>query len=60
MQSTKHNKIFVAEPLDISQKQIEEKIEMLNELIKDENISKETIKQTIKQVVPTYHEAENK
>lgn len=60
LQSTKHNKIFVAEPLDISQKQIEEKIEMLKELIKDENISKETIKRTIKQVVPTYHEPKDK
>ena len=58
LQKTQHNKIFVAEPLDMDVKELENNIEKLNELIKDESVSKEIIKNTVKEVVPTFIEPE--
>ncbi len=56
LEKTSHNKIFVAEPLDISMKDIEEKLERFNGLLIDENVTEEQIKKIIKENIPTYME----
>ena len=58
LQKTSHNKIFVAEPLDLTMKELEEKIDVLSDLVKTEEHTEEEIKDTMKQVVPTYVEPE--
>ena len=56
LQKTEHNKIFIAEPLDITMEDIENKLEKLGNIIQNENTSIKDIKNTIKEVVPTYKE----
>ena len=56
LEKTAHNKIFVAEPLDITMNQIEEKLSILSTIIQNEETPIEEIKHTVKQVVPTYQE----
>lgn len=56
LEKTAHNKIFVAEPLDITMDQIEEKLSILSTIIQNEETPIEEIKHTVKQVVPTYQE----
>ena len=56
LQATKHNKIFVAEPLDLTIDELEEKIKVLSDLVKSENHTLQEIKDTMKEVVPTYEE----
>ena len=51
LESTKHEKIFVAKPLKISMKDIEEKIDILDNKI---------IKEAVAKVVPTYVEPKRK
>ena len=60
LEKTAHNKIFVAEPLDITIKDIEEKLEKFEEVLKlEENqVKVEDVKNIMKAVVPTYKEAE--
>ena len=53
---TEHKKIFITESMDFEMDEIEEKLDMFREILKDENTSKETIKDTMKQCVPTYKE----
>lgn len=55
---TEHNKIFIGQPLDITNAELEEKLTKLQELVENENTSIQTIKTTMKQVVPTYNEPE--
>lgn len=57
LQKTAHNKIFVAEPLDITMNDIEEKLEKLNLLLNKENANLDDCKKTIKEIVPTYQES---
>lgn len=57
LQKTAHNKIFVAEPLDITMNDIEEKLEKLNVLLNKENANLDDCKKTIKEIVPTYQES---
>ena len=57
---TEHTKIFVGQPSDITNQQLEEKIYKLGELVLDENIGLNNIKKTMAEVVPTYHEVEQK
>ncbi len=57
LEKTEHNKIFIAEPSDITINDIEEKLEKLDDLI-DENVEINIIKETMQQVVPTYKEPE--
>lgn len=57
LQKTSHNKIFVAEPMDITMENIQEKLGKLDELINKENANLEDAKETIKTIVPTYHES---
>lgn len=54
--ATKHNKIFVSEPMHMEMKELEEKLELLDELEYGEEYSKQRIKDVMKQVVPTYKE----
>lgn len=56
LEKTAHNKIFVAEPLDITMNQIEEKLSILSTIIQNEETPIEEIKHTVKEVVPTYQE----
>lgn len=56
LQKTAHNKIFIAEPLDINMEQITQKLGVLHEMIQDEAIPMKEIKHIIKEVVPTYKE----
>lgn len=56
---TEHKKIFVGQPSDITINELEEKIYKLGELIIDENVGVNKIKQTMAEVVPTYHEAQD-
>ena len=55
LQATKHNKIHVAEPMDINMVKVEQKLELLRELIKNSNNDeKDIIKNTMKEIVPTF------
>ena len=57
LEATKHEKIHIAEPLEIKMEEIEEKLTSLKELIDgNNNDDKEKIKKTMKQIVPTYKE----
>ena len=58
LKTTAHNKIFIGDIEDVTEKQLEEKIAILKEIIQDENIEKEKIRQTMKKIIPTYHEPE--
>ena len=60
LERTAHNKIFVAEPLDITIKEINVKLEKFEEVLKlEENqVKVEDIKNIMKSVVPTYKEPE--
>lgn len=54
LQATKHNKIFVSQPIHLEMEKLEEKLEILEKLEYDENYSKAHIKEVMKEVVPTY------
>lgn len=56
--ATKHNKIFVSEPMHMEMKELEEKLELLQELEYMNNYTKEKVKTTMKQIVSTYREPE--
>ena len=55
LEATKHDKIHVAEPLNITMEQLEEKLDKLDNLLEtSNNEDKDEIKNTMKQIVPTY------
>lgn len=56
--STKHNKIFITEPMSITMKELEEKLEKLKELLKLEKDENSEVKKYIKEIVPTFKEPE--
>ena len=56
LEKTKHKKIFITQPMDITMNDVEEKLDMFREIVNDENTSKEDIKDTMKKCVPTYKE----
>ena len=56
--STKHDKIFISKPMHMEMTELEEKLELLKELEYNEKYSNENIKNTMKEVVPTYREPE--
>lgn len=60
LEHTKHDKIFVAEPLDLSASEVNRRIKILRELVKTENHTIQEIKDTMKEVVPTYAEPEER
>ncbi len=60
LQKTAHDKIFVAEPMDITMDDIKEKLEKLNNLLNKENADLKDTKSVMKEIIPTYHEENNK
>ena len=56
--STKHNKIFITEPMSITMEELEEKLEKLKELLKLEIDENSEVKRYIKEIVPTFKEPE--
>ena len=55
LEATKHDKIHVAEPLNMTIEEMEEKLEVLRNLLKNSNNEdKDIIKNTMKQIVPTF------
>lgn len=55
LQATKHDKIHIAEPMDIDMKRVEQKLARLSDLIKSSsNEDTEKIKATMKELVPTF------
>ncbi len=60
LEHTRHNKIFVAEPLDIPAEEVNKRVEMLREFVQTENHTMEEIKKVVKKAVPTFVEAEEK
>ena len=52
--ATKHNKIFVSKPMHFEMQELEKKLDTLRALEYDKNFSREKVKDTMKQVVPTY------
>ena len=58
LEETKHEKIFITEPMDLIMDDVEEKLDMFREIINNENTPKEEIKETMKKCVPTYKEPE--
>lgn len=59
LEKTNHKKIYVAEPMDISMDDISHKLEKLEIILDKDEVKTEEIKETIKQVVPTYKESNN-
>lgn len=61
LEQTKHDKIYVAEPMNIDMNMIQEKLSELDELLQSTtNDQKDKIKTVIKDVVPTFKEEMNK
>ena len=58
LQKTAHNKIFVAEPMNITMEDIKEKLEKFMNLVSKENVNLEEVKTIMKETIPTYHEPE--
>lgn len=55
LQATKHDKIHIAEPMDIDMERVEQKLARLSDLIKSSsNEDIEKIKATMKELVPTF------
>ena len=55
LQATKHDKIHIAEPMNINMDMIKEKLDKLNNLLETtNNEDKEINKETIKEIVPTF------
>ena len=58
--STKHDKIFISKPTDVSLNDVKEALELLEEIKYNNTYSIKKVKETMKKVVPTYHEVEVK
>lgn len=56
--ATKHDKIFVSQPMHFEMKKLEEKLDLLRALEYDKNYTRENVKETMKQVVPTFKDPE--
>ena len=54
LQKTENDKIFVAKPMDITMDEICKKLDRFNEIIENENISKEKVIEVFKENIPTY------
>lgn len=57
LQETGHEKIFITESMDFTPQDIDKKLNCLTEVIKDEHVSKNDIKEAMKKCVPTYKES---
>ena len=56
LEATKHDKIFISQPVHLEMKELEKKLKALAKLEYDENYSREYVKEVMKDVVPTYKE----
>lgn len=56
LKNTKHQKIFIAKPSDITMDDIMSKLNLLDRMIQEEHTPIEIIKRNMKAVVPTYRE----
>lgn len=59
LEKTSHNKIFVAEPMNITMKDIEEKLQVFQNMLDRENIEIKELKEFMKKAVPTFKEPED-
>lgn len=59
LEKTSHNKIFVAEPMNITMEDIEEKLEKFQTILDKEYVEMKQLKEIIKDTVPTYKEPED-
>ncbi len=53
LSKTRHDKIFVGQPIDITTEELNEKLDILRGVVESDN--DEEIKNALKKVVPTYH-----
>ena len=60
LEKTAHNKIFVAEPLDITMDDISEKLNKFNSLLQsdEDKVKLSDVRKIMKEVIPTYKEPE--
>ncbi len=56
--STKHDKIFITQPMHLEEKELNEKLYELGNIKYNVDYSIEKVKEVMKNVVPTYHEPE--
>lgn len=56
--STKHDKIFITQPMHLEEKELNEKLYELGNIKYNEDYSIEKVKEVMANVVPTYHEPE--
>ena len=56
--STKHDKIFITQPMYLEEKELNEKLYELGNIKYNEDYSIEKVKEVMTNVVPTYHEPE--
>ena len=54
--STKHDKIFISKPTNVSMAEVKESLEKLDEIKYNKNYSINKVKKIMKEVVVTYHE----
>lgn len=55
--ATKHNKIFISNPIEISEEELEKNLELLKNLEYDEKYSDANIVKIMKKAVPTYKDS---
>ena len=56
--STKHDKIFITQPMHLEEDELNEKLDELGSIKYNEDYSTEKVKEVMANVVPTYHEPE--
>lgn len=56
--STKHDKIFITQPMHLEEDELNEKLDELGKIKYNEDYSIERVKEVMANVVPTYHEPE--
>lgn len=59
LEKTSHDKIFVAEPMNITMQDIEEKLQAFQQVLDKENAEIKELKDIIKKAVPTFKEPED-
>ena len=59
LEKTSHDKIYVAAPMDITMDDINKKINMFSNLLEKQDVNVKEVKETIKEVVPTFCEQES-
>ena len=54
--STRHEKIFISKPIEVSEGEIKDALDELDSIQYNKNYSIKKVKEIMKEVVPTYHE----